>query len=67
MKHTKTSGVKRLRILSSITGIVVWLSAASALTTQARAADKIREVNIGGYLSVAQSQAPSLFNVGFSL
>jgi len=46
--------------------MAAWLSAASILTTQAQAADKTREVNIGGYLSVGHSQAPESFNVGYS-
>jgi hypothetical protein len=49
-----------------MTGIAGLLSAAGVLTTQAQAADKIREVNVGGYLMVAHSQAPASFNVGFS-
>ena len=37
------------------------------LTTQAQAADKLREMNIGGYLSVSHSQAPASFNAGYSI
>ncbi len=40
--------------------------AATALLTPAQAADKTREVNIGGYLSVGHSQVPATFNAGFS-
>jgi len=66
MKHTKTSGEKILHVLSAILAVAGWLSTATVLATQAQAADKVRAVNIGGYLSVAQSQAPASFNVGFS-
>ena len=37
------------------------------LTTPAQAADKLREMNIGGYLSVGHSQAPASFNAGYSI
>ena len=37
------------------------------LTTQAQAADKLREMNIGGYLSVSHSQSPASFNAGYSI
>lgn len=49
-----------------VIAVVLILSAASVLTAPAQAADKTREVNIGGYLMVAQSQAPATFNVGYS-
>jgi hypothetical protein len=32
-----------------------------------RNAMKLREMNIGGYLSVGHSQAPASFNAGYSL
>ncbi len=41
--------------------------AAGVLTTPARAADKPREVNVGGYLSVGHSESPRSFNAGYSL
>jgi hypothetical protein len=66
MSKSNTSIAEIVGVLSSVIGIAGWLSAASVLTTQAQVADKLREVNIGGYLSVAQSQAPASFNVGFS-
>jgi hypothetical protein len=40
---------------------------ASALATPAPAADKPREMNIGGYLSVGHSPAPASFNAGYSI
>jgi len=66
MSKSKTSIAVMIGVRSGRIGIAVWLlAAASVPTTQAQAADKIREVNIGGYLSVAHSQAPASFNVGF--
>jgi len=66
MKHTKTCGEKILQVLSAILAVAGWLSTATVLATPAQAADKIREVNMGGYLMVAHSQAPASFNVGYS-
>ena len=66
MSKSNTSVAEIVGVLSSIIGIAGWLSAASVPTAPAQAADKTREVNIGGYLSVAQSQAPASFNAGFS-
>ncbi len=66
MKHTRTGVVNILGVLCLLTGIAAWLSAASVLAAQAHAADKIREMNIGGYLSIGHSQAPASFNAGYS-
>jgi hypothetical protein len=66
MEHTRTSVVNILGVPCLLTGIAAWLSAASVLIAPAQAADKTREVNIGGYLKVAQSQVAASFNVGFS-
>jgi hypothetical protein len=67
MSKPKASIVVGIGVLSGRIRLAAWLSAASLLATPAQAADKTREVNIGGYLSVAQSQAPASFNAGFSL
>jgi hypothetical protein len=66
MKRLKTRVMNILIVLCLVIGTAGRLSAASVPTTPAQAADKTREVNIGGYLSVAQSQAPASFNAGFS-
>ena len=66
MKRSKTGVLNILGVLCFLLGMAVGLSAEGVPATQTQAADKIREVNIGGYLSVAQSQAPASFNVGFS-
>jgi len=66
MKRSKTGVLNILGVLCFLLGMAVRLSAEGVPATQTQAADKIREVNIGGYLSVAQSQAPASFNVGFS-
>ena len=50
----------------SIREAVAFTIVACLLTTQAHSADNIREVNIGGYLSVGHGQAPESFNMGFS-
>ena len=67
MKRLKTSVMNILGVPCLLTGIAAWLSAASGLTTQVQAADKPREMNIGGYLSVGRSQAPASFNAGYSI
>jgi len=66
MKRLKTRGVNIRVVLCLVIGTAGRLSAAGGLTTPAQAADKTREVNVGGYLMVAQSQVPASFNVGFS-
>jgi hypothetical protein len=66
MKLSKTCGLNHFRALPSILAFVGWLSAATVLMTPAQAADKTREVNVGGYLSVGHSQAPASFNAGYS-
>jgi hypothetical protein len=66
MKHLKIRIVNSLGVLCLLIGTSGRVSAADVPTTQAQAADKTREVNIGGYLKVAQSQAPATFNVGYS-
>jgi hypothetical protein len=66
MKRSKTGVLNILGVLCFLLGIAVRLSAAGVPATQAQAADKILERNRGGYLMVAQSQAPASFNVGFS-
>jgi hypothetical protein len=66
MKRSKTAVVNILGVLCLLIGTAGRLSAGSARTTQAQAADKIREVNVGGYLSVGVSQAPASFNAGYS-
>jgi len=48
-----------------VIAVVLILSAASVLTAPAQAADEIREVNIGGYLKVAQTQVPASFLLAF--
>jgi hypothetical protein len=66
MKHTRTNGVTTFRALFAVSGIAAWLSVASVLATQAQAANKIHDKNVGGYLGVSQSHAPASFNVGYS-
>ena len=66
MRQPKTSSAKALRARSLTMGVAGWLSTASVLAVQAQPADRIREVNVGGYLSVAHSQAPASFNAGYS-
>lgn len=66
MSKSNTSVAVIVGVLSFIIGTAGRLAAASASTTPVQEAGKIREVNIGGYLSVGQSQAPESFNAGFS-
>ena len=66
MKHFRIRVVNILVVLCLVIGAAGRLAAASVLTTQTQAADKTREVNIGGYLSVGHSQAPASFNAGYS-
>src|ERR1039458_4815683 len=67
MKRLKTRVVNILIVLWLVIGTAGRLSAASVLTTPAQAADKPREMNIGGYLSVGHSQAPASFNAGYPI
>ena len=67
MKRLKTRVVNILIVLWLVIGTAGRLSAASVLPTPAQAADKPREMNIGGYLSVGHSQAPASFNAGYSI
>ena len=66
MIRSKTSDAAIAGVLSSRVTVAVWLLAASVPATPTRAADELREVNIGGYLSVGHSQVPATFNAGFS-
>lgn len=66
MKGLKTRVVNIFVVLCLVIGAAGRLSAASSPTTPTHDAGKIREMNIGGYLSVGHSQVPARFNAGFS-
>ena len=67
MKRLKTRVVDILIVPCLVIVAAGRLSAASVPTMPAQAADKLREMNLGGYLSVGHSQAPASFNAGYSI
>lgn len=67
MRHMKAPVVNILGFLCLAIGTTGRLSAASVSAKPAQDAGRIREMNIGGYLSVGHSQAPASFNAGYSI
>ena len=66
MRDFKTFIARFLGAGCLFVGMAGVLLAADERKAQTQAAEKIREVNVGGYLMVAQSQSPASFNAGFS-